>query len=163
MGGLLPQASASSAPASPSDYDPNLPSFPLGPFAEADMVFPEVQIQNVAVLAVVFLVGLLVNLMALPVILFRRTKFGNGLFAVLILCLTVSDLAVIFFSVLGGLIVEASNLLWGGTVGSCKVRTDLFRPLLLYATFLFSRSITGSRPGSRGCRRTSWWRSWAWS
>ena len=121
---MLPQASAASS--LPSDYDPNVPpsgasSFPLDPFAEADMVFPEVQIQNVAVLAVVFLVGLVVNLMALPVILFRRTKFGNGLFAVLILCLTVSDIAVIFFSVLGGLIVEASNLLWGGTVGSCKV------------------------------------------
>ena len=53
--------------------------------------------------------------------LHRRTKFGNGLFAVLILCLTLSDLAVTFFSILGSLIVEASDLLWGGAAGSCQV------------------------------------------
>lgn len=87
------------------------------------MVYPSgTQMQNVIVLALVLLISLLTNLMALPVILFRRTKFGNGLFAVLILCLTISDLAVILFSVLGSLIVEASHLLWGGGHGSCQVR-----------------------------------------
>ena len=52
---------------------------------------------------------------------FRRTKFGNGLFAVLILCLTVADLAATLFSVLGSLVVESSNFLWGSAPGSCKV------------------------------------------
>ena len=65
--------------------------------------------------------ALIINLAALPVILFRRTKFGNGMFAVLILCLTISDLAVIFFSVLGSLIIEAIHFLWGGGAGSCQV------------------------------------------
>jgi hypothetical protein len=69
-----------------------------------------------------FLLALAANVLALPVILFRRTKFGNGLFAVLILCLTLSDLSVTFFSILGSLIVEASDLLWGGAAGSCQVR-----------------------------------------
>jgi len=73
------------------------------------------------VLSVIFVLAFLVNVAALPVILFRRTKFGNGLFAVLILCLTLSDLAVTFFSILGSLIVEASDLLWGGATGSCQV------------------------------------------
>ena len=51
----------------------------------------------------------------------RRTKFGNGLFACLILCLTVADLAATLFSVLGSLVVESSSFLWGGAPGSCKV------------------------------------------
>ena len=89
---------------------------------EEAMIYPETQIQNVLVLSLVLLLALLSNFLALPVILFRRTKFGNGLFAVLILCLTISDMAVILFSVLGSLIVEASHLLWGGAPGSCKVK-----------------------------------------
>jgi hypothetical protein len=36
--------------------------------------------------------------------------------------LTLSDLSVTFFSILGSLIVEASDLLWGGAAGSCQVR-----------------------------------------
>lgn len=89
---------------------------------KARIMYPETQWQNVVVLAFVFIFALAANFMALPVILFRRTKFGNGLFAVLILCLTISDLSVTFFSVLGSLIVEASHLLWGGAPGSCQVR-----------------------------------------
>ena len=81
--------------------------------------------QNIVVLSIMFLLALTANVLALPVILFRRTKFGNGLFAVLILCLTLSDLSVTFFSILGSLIVEASDLLWGGATGSCQVRTAL--------------------------------------
>lgn len=84
--------------------------------------YPETRWVNVAVLALVFIIALVANLSALPVILFRRTKFGNGLFAVLILCLNFSDLAVIFFSVLGSLVVEASHFMWGGAPGSCKVK-----------------------------------------
>ena len=97
-----------------ADYDDSI--------LASEMVYPATQWQNVAVLAVVLLVALVVNFLALPVILFRRTKFGNGLFAVLILCLTVSDLAVTFFSVLGSLIVESSHFVWGGAPGSCQVR-----------------------------------------
>ena len=85
-------------------------------------MLPQSERQNIVVLSVMFLLAFTANVMALPVILFRRTKFGNGLFAVLILCLTLSDLAVTFFSILGSLIVEASDLLWGGAAGSCQVR-----------------------------------------
>jgi hypothetical protein len=65
---------------------------------------------------------------------FRRTKFGNGLFAVLILCLTIADLAATFFSVLGSLIVEYSHFVWGGAPGSCKVSWNAF--LLSSSLFL---------------------------
>ncbi len=64
--------------------------------------------------------GLILNLAAVPVILFRRTRFGNGLFAVLILCLMSSDLAVLLLSVLGSLVMEVEHLLWGGAPGSCQ-------------------------------------------
>ncbi|TRY72338.1 hypothetical protein TCAL_16154 [Tigriopus californicus] len=100
---------------------PSIPTFTVGGDASGRVMFPDIQVQNVVILSLVLTVGLLANFLALPVILFRRTKFGNGLFAVLILCLTLSDVAVILFSVLGSLVVEASNLLWGGTPGSCKV------------------------------------------
>ncbi|CAB4064651.1 unnamed protein product [Lepeophtheirus salmonis] len=89
---------------------------------EAILVTPaEYKIQNLIVLGVIFTIALLGNLFALPVILFKRTKFGNGLFAVLILCLTASDVAVTFFSILGSLIIEGSHFLWGGAPGSCQV------------------------------------------
>ena len=117
-------------PSNTSDYYPYEPGGSLlEPYDEysndptkARIMYPETAWQNVVVLAFVFLFALVANFMALPVILFRRTKFGNGLFAVLILCLTISDLSVTFFSVLGSLIVEASHLLWGGAPGSCQVR-----------------------------------------
>ena len=64
---------------------------------------------------------MILNLVAVPVILFRRTRFGNGLFAVLILCLAASDIAVLLLSVLGSLIMEVGHLLWGGAPGSCQV------------------------------------------
>ncbi|QQP37582.1 Uncharacterized protein FKW44_017888, partial [Caligus rogercresseyi] len=64
------------------------------PFERSILVIPaEMKVQNLSVLGVVFGLSLLGNLAALPVILFKRTKFGNGLFAVLILCLTASDVA----------------------------------------------------------------------
>ena len=37
---------------------------------------------------------------------FRKTRFGNGQFAVLILCLTVADLLVVFVGILGALVLE---------------------------------------------------------
>ncbi len=91
--------------------------------------------QTVSVLALVLLLALIANAVALPVILFRRTKFGNGLFAVLILCLTISDVAVVFFSVLGSLVMEVSKMLWGGAPGSCQVCKKAC-PLFLSSFFL---------------------------
>jgi len=76
---------------------------------------------NVAVLAVTLLLGCLANLAALPVILFRRTRFGNGLFAVLILCLVSADVLVLALSVAVQLVMEIGELLWGGAPGSCQV------------------------------------------
>ena len=80
--------------------------------------------QNVAVLSILLALALIANLSAFPVILFRRTRlklkifvslksntnplnrFGNGQFACLILCLTVSDLLTVSCGLLGGLILE---------------------------------------------------------
>ncbi len=97
------------------------------------LVYSEAVAQNVAVLALVLLIGLILNLVAVPVILFRRTRFGNGLFAVLILCLTLSDVAVLLLSVLGSLVMEIGHLLWGGAPGSCQVRVCTIFFLAFYS------------------------------
>lgn len=44
---------------------------------ELIVYYPETEIQNVLVLSLVLLVALAANLMALPVILFRRTKVND--------------------------------------------------------------------------------------
>ncbi len=95
------------------------------------------------------LAGLILNLAAIPVVLFRRTRFGNGLFAVLILCLTLSDVAVLLLSVLGSLIMEVGQLLWGGAPGSCQVRQLRgAQPQAYDLSHLFiARSTTGCPPG----------------
>jgi len=77
--------------------------------------------QNVAVLSVLLALALIANLSAFPVILFRRTRFGNGQFACLILCLTVSDLLTVSCGLLGGLILEAGDMAWLGSSGGCAV------------------------------------------
>merc|ERR1712037_712475 len=77
--------------------------------------------QNVAVLSILLALALIANLSAFPVILFRRTRFGNGQFACLILCLTVSDLLTVSCGLLGGLILEAGDMAWLGSSGGCAV------------------------------------------
>jgi len=77
--------------------------------------------QNVAVLSILLALALIANLSAFPVILFRRTRFGNGQFACLILCLTVSDLLTVSCGLLGGLILEAGDMMWLGSSGGCAV------------------------------------------
>ena len=82
-------------------------------------------VQNVTVLSLMLALGLLANLLAFPVILFRRTRFGNGQFAVLILCLTSADLLTVVCGLLGGVVLEAGSMAW---VGSSMGK---FAPLLL--------------------------------
>ena len=66
--------------------------------------------QNVAVLSVLLALALLANLSAFPVILFRRTRFGNGQFACLILCLTVSDFLTVSVGLVGALVLEVGHM-----------------------------------------------------
>ena len=77
--------------------------------------------QNVAVLSVLLALAMVANLAAFPVILFRRTRFGNGQFACLILCLTVSDLLTVICGLLGGLVLEAGDMAWLGSSSGCAV------------------------------------------
>merc|ERR1712083_1136705 len=77
--------------------------------------------QNVAVLSVLLALALITNLSAFPVILFRRTKFGNGQFACLIFCLTVCDLVCVISGLVGGLILEVGDMSWVGTSQGCAV------------------------------------------
>ena len=47
--------------------------------------------------------------------IFRRTKFGNGQFAVLVLCLTTADLLTVLCGLVGGLVLELGHMTWAGT------------------------------------------------
>ena len=47
--------------------------------------------------------------------MFRRTKFGNGQFAVLVLCLTTADLLTVLCGLVGGLVLELGHMTWAGT------------------------------------------------
>jgi len=93
-------------------------------YASSDYVSDELggDTQNSILLSLLLLFALLANLTAFPVILFRRTRFGNGQFAVLILCLTVADLLTTLVGILGALILEAGGMSWmgSGTAG-CAV------------------------------------------
>ena len=89
------------------------------------------QSQNILALSLLLGLALVTNLAAAPVILFRRTRyivkcyticclqsrhdrvlsrFGNGQFACLILCLTAADLLTTLCGVLGGLILELGDM-----------------------------------------------------
>jgi len=75
--------------------------------------------QNIIVLSILLSVALITNLPAFPVILFRRTRFGNGQFACLIFCLTVCDLVCVISGLVGGLILEVGDMSWVGTSQGC--------------------------------------------
>ena len=77
------------------------------------------QQQNILALSVMLCLALITNLSAAPVILFRRTRFGNGQFACLILCLTMTDLLTTSCGVLGGLILEVGDMSWAGSSMGC--------------------------------------------
>ena len=73
------------------------------------------------VLSTLLVLGLTTNLLAFPVIMFRRTKFGNGQFAVLVMCLTVSDLLTVCCGLVGGLVLEVGHMSWAGSTISCSI------------------------------------------
>ena len=75
--------------------------------------------QNVLALSLLLATALLTNLAAAPVILFRRTRFGNGQFACLILCLTLCDLVTVVTGLVGGLVLELGDLSWAGSSQGC--------------------------------------------
>ena len=77
------------------------------------------QQQNILALSIMLSLALLTNLSAAPVILFRRTRFGNGQFACLILCLTMTDLLTTSCGLLGGLILEVGDMSWVGSSQGC--------------------------------------------
>jgi hypothetical protein len=61
-------------------------------------------------------------------ILYPWFRFGNGQFAVLILCLTLADLLVVFCGVLGALILEVNHFFfffWGGGGMAAEVPCSL--------------------------------------
>ena len=75
--------------------------------------------QNVLALSLLLSLALLTNLSAAPVILFRRTRFGNGQFACLILCLTMTDLVTTMSGLVGGLVLEVGHMSWVGSSQGC--------------------------------------------
>lgn len=113
--------------------------YPFEPSDSLDPLhLPEEETQNIAILAVLLVLGLTTNFLAFPVILFRRTKFGNGQFAVLVLCLTIADLLTVCCGLLGGLILEVSHMTWRGTSGGCSAYYFLTSWLLGLSNYLVS-------------------------
>ena len=70
---------------------------------------------NIVIVAILLFLGLTSNIFAFPVMLFRRTKFGNGQFAVLVLCLTMADMLTVLCGLVGGLVLELGHMTWAGT------------------------------------------------
>ena len=46
-------------------------------------------------------------------------RFGNGQFACLILCLTITDLVTTVSGLVGGLVLEAGDMTWAGSSPGC--------------------------------------------
>ena len=74
--------------------------------------------------------------MAIPVILFRRTRFGNGQFAVLVLCLTMADWLTACCGLVGGLVLEVGHMTWPGSSTGCSTYYFLTSWLLGLANYL---------------------------
>ena len=81
-------------------------------------LWPDQQ-QNILALSIMLCLALITNLSAAPVILFRRTRFGNGQFACLILCLTMTDLVTTMSGLVGGLVLEVGHMSWVGSSQGC--------------------------------------------
>ena len=80
---------------------------------------------NIVIVAILLFLGLTNNIFAFPVMLFRRTKFGNGQFAVLVLCLTMADMLTVLCGLVGGLVLELGHMTWAGTSTGIEKHTCL--------------------------------------
>ena len=94
--------------------------------------------ENTIVLSTLLVLGLTTNLLAFPVIMFRRTRFGNGQFAVLVLCLTVSDLLTVCCGLVGGLVLEVGHMSWSGSTITCSIYYFLTSWVLGLTNYLVS-------------------------
>ena len=81
---------------------------------------------NIIIVATLLFLGLTNNIFAFPVMLFRRTKFGNGQFAVLVLCLTMADLLTVLCGLVGGLVLELGHMTWAGTSTGREINRQIF-------------------------------------
>lgn len=70
--------------------------------------------------------------------LFRRTKFGNGQFAVLVLCLTMADMLTVVCGLVGALVLELGHMTWAGTATGCSSYYFLSSWLLGVSNYLVS-------------------------
>ena len=108
-----------------------------------------IKISLIIILSGLLALGLTTNILAFPVILFKRTRsfslslflclylfvhqnflclrFGNGQFAVLVLVLTMADLLTILVGLVGGLTLEVVVITIILKIGTVKVRTVKFR------------------------------------
>ena len=68
----------------------------------------------------------------------RRTKFGNGQFAVLVLCLTIADLLTVVCGLVGALVLELGHMTWAGTATGCSSYYFLSSWLLGVSNYLVS-------------------------
>lgn len=91
---------------------------------------------NTVIISSLLFLGLTTNLMAFPVILFRRTRFGNGQFAVLVLCLTMADWLTVCCGLVGGLVLEVGHMTWSGSSTGCSTYYFLTSWLLGLANYL---------------------------
>jgi len=91
---------------------------------------------NIAILSILLVLGLTTNILAFPVIMFRRTRFGNGQFAVLVLCLTIADLLTVLAGLVGGLALEIGHMSWSGDSLGCQLYYFLTSWLLGLANYL---------------------------
>ena len=104
--------------------------------SETDQLMSSNTKLNTAVISTLLFLGLSTNLMAFPVILFRRTRFGNGQFAVLVLCLTMSDLLTVCCGLVGGLVLEVGHMTWSGSSTGCSTYYFLTSWLLGLSNYL---------------------------
>jgi len=93
---------------------------------------------NIVIVAILLFLGLTNNIFAFPVMLFRRTKFGNGQFAVLVLCLTMADMLTVLCGLVGGLVLELGHMTWAGTSTGCSSYYFLSSWLLGLSNYLVS-------------------------
>ena len=107
---------------------------------------------NIIIVSILLMLGLTTNIIALPVMLFRRTKFGNGQFAVLVLVLTTTDLLTVCCGLVGGLVLELTHMSWAGNSLGCSSYYFLSSWLLGAANYLVS-ILTGLLHVKRS---TSW-------
>jgi len=91
---------------------------------------------NIGILSGLLALGLTTNILAFPVILFKRTRFGNGQFAVLVLVLTMADLLTILVGLVGGLTLEVGHMAWAGDSLGCQLYYFLSSWLLGLANYL---------------------------